>query len=344
MARSGKRVFLLAAEDYSPEICNGKWEAKDHLMIFTGKNKEFSLSDMEALPQKGTVHSAQEIKESAYDFESVKKRVCNYRSKSDQVYLIGPVMSRHFKKLQPFASGFAGIGKNDTFDVSGISLYKDSASGNSDTGKKKTKKIKDDEQYSLFEGTMMDTVKNAEPLHQENSDFSSGEGDLGSKSEAAAKTPKTEIKKETGKKDRKTEPNREKPSDKNAAKPNSQLTLNLQDLEAQVFGAVKEDARIVEISTPLQDAKANLSLYMTERFREHIRFHLKTELSHEQAHQFAVLILKTQQPEEFQEAWNRNEPSMAVKIGLNAYLMLRGEAEYYCRASAYIYEEDVWNY
>lgn len=344
MARSGKRVFFLAAEDYSPEICNGKWEAKDHLMIFTGENKEFSLSDMKALPQKGTVHSAIGIEKSAYDFEAVKHQVCNHRAQSDRVYLIGPVMSRHFKKLQPFVSGFAGIGKNDTFDVSGTDLYKGSASGNSDTGKKKTKKIKDDEQYSLFASEIVDSVKNAEPLHQENSDFSSGEGDLGSKSEAAAKTPKTEIKKETGKKDRKTEPNREKPSDKNASKPNSQLTLNLQDLEAQVFGAVKEDARIVEISTPLQDAKANLSLYMTERFREHIRFHLKTELSHEQAHQFAVLILKTQQPEEFQEAWNRNEPSMAVKIGLNAYLMLRGEAEYYCRASAYIYEEDVWNY
>lgn len=123
-----------------------------------------------------------------------------------------------------------------------------------------------------------------------------------------------------------------------------ETTVDLQELEMKVFGRAKESVDFKNIASPLQDAKARLVLVMRNRFEEHVKFRLKVDLSVQQLYDFSVLMLKTTKPEEFLESWNANEPSANIKFSTDDYALLRGEADYYSKICAFLYEEDLWTY
>ena len=319
MARE-KRVLAIYVDDISPASCKGNLGPMDKIIIFSeGKD----IQEMDVFEDRTVICDCK-----LEDTEKVKKTIQKLASgKNDKIYLIGPVMGRYYEDLLPLANYCGGIGKNATFGVSRVKVYKK------------------DTQQSMFDAngvadSMVDEVAESaatqmETVEEQNK--KNAEEKMKRKTPARKKPPEKEIDSTSGKKS-------PEKKEENKTPAMSDAEVNLQKLEAKVFGSPKQNTTFKSITSPLQDAKAELSFYMRKRYKEHIRLQVSIELSDQQVFDFSTLILKTEQPEEFLESWNASEPTANIKMGLKAYMFLKGEAEFFNRMCAFMYEDDVWDY
>lgn len=318
MARE-KRVLAIYVDDISPASCKGNLGPMDKIIIFSeGKD----IQEMDVFENRTVICDCK-----LEDTEKVKKSIQKLASgKNDKIYLIGPVMGRYYEDLLPLANYCGGIGKNATFGVSRVKVYKK------------------DTQQSIFDTNGSDDLMVNE---------------MAESAATQTETVEEQNNKSTEEKKKRKSPTRKKPpekkidsSDKKTSEKKSEnktpvmpdVEVNLQELEAKVFGSPKQNTTFKNITSPLQDAKAKLSFYMRNRYKEHIQLHVSIELSDQQVFDFSTLILKTEQPEEFLESWNASEPTANIKMGLKEYMFLKGEAEFFNRMCTFMYEDDVWDY
>lgn len=319
MARE-KKVLAIYVDDICPAACKGNLNPMDKIIVFSeGKD----VQEMDVFGDRAVICDCK-----LEDTEKVKKSIQKLASgKNDKIYLIGPVMGRYYEDLLPLANYCGGIGKNATFGVSRVKVYKK------------------DTQQSMFDANesadfMVDEIAESAAVQTETVEEQNKKG------VEEKKKRKTPARKKPPEKDLDSTSNKKtsEKKDDNKAPAIPDVEVNLQKLEARVFGSQKQNTTFKNITSPLQDAKAKLSFYMRNRYKDHIRLQVSIELSDQQVFDFSTLILKTEQPGEFLESWNASEPTANIKMGLKEYMFLKGEAEFFNRMCAFMYEDDVWDY
>lgn len=319
MARE-KKVLAIYVDDICPAACKGNLSPMDKIIVFSeGKD----VQEMDVFGDRAVICDCK-----LEDTEKVKKSIQKLASgKNDKIYLIGPVMGRYYEDLLPLANYCGGIGKNATFGVSRVKVYKK------------------DTQQSMFDANesadfMVDEIAESAAVQTETVEEQNKKG------VEEKKKRKTPARKKPPEKDLDSTSNKKssEKKDDNKAPAIPDVEVNLQKLEARVFGSQKQNTTFKNITSPLQDAKAKLSFYMRNRYKDHIRLQVSIELSDQQVFDFSTLILKTEQPGEFLESWNASEPTANIKMGLKEYMFLKGEAEFFNRMCAFMYEDDVWDY
>ena len=116
MARE-KKVLAIYVDDICPAACKGNLNPMDKIIVFSeGKD----VQEMDVFGDRAVICDCK-----LEDTEKVKKSIQKLASgKNDKIYLIGPVMGRYYDDLLPLANYCGGIGKNATFGVSRVKVYK----------------------------------------------------------------------------------------------------------------------------------------------------------------------------------------------------------------------------
>lgn len=116
MARE-KKVLAIYVDDICPAACKGNLNPMDKIIVFSeGKD----VQEMDVFGDRAVICDCK-----LEDTEKVKKSIQKLASgKNDKIYLIGPVMGRYYEDLLPLANYCGGIGKNATFGVSRVKVYK----------------------------------------------------------------------------------------------------------------------------------------------------------------------------------------------------------------------------
>lgn len=320
-----KRFFLVHPSDLTKQCKTGKIEDTDTVLIisfdegaielaegdtgfFLGHEKLLNLEEKDILP--------------------LLKSTCQG---GESIYFIGDTMKPIFDRLCNDIAVFCyGVGWHNTFGVRKVKLKR--------AGEQQT--MDQDFLDSFNESFAVKDGSN--PL----SDLLATEKK--NQTNATDKNERQENKRRNTKLTKIERPNRAQatsPKDQKKDEKGADSGVNIQELEAAVFGKKADKKQIKNNYSELQNAKAYLIVQIQDRLNEHIMNTIKKKLEDEQQYyMFYILLLKTETPEELLKSWKSAYPHTTFEINELGFIKLKKEAEYYSKICEVIYGEDEWEY
>lgn len=320
-----KRIFLVHPSDLTKQCKTGKIEDTDTVLIISFDEGAIELTEGDT----GFFADHEKLLNlEEKDILPLLKSTCQG---GESIYFIGDTMKPIFDRICNDVAIFCyGVGWHNTFGVRKVKLKR--------AGEQQT-----------MDADFLDSFNESFAVK----DGSNPLSDLLA-TEKKNQTNATDKKEKQENKRRNTKPTKiEKPNRAQAASPNGQKKdekgtdsgVNIQELEAAVFGKKADKKQIKNNYSELQNAKAYLIVQIQDRLNEHIMNTIKKKLVDEQQYyMFYILLLKTETPEELLKSWKSAHPHTTFEINELGFIKLKKEAEYYSKICEVIYGEDEWEY